>query len=179
MAPTLETPRLFLRLWRDSDIEPWVTMSADPRVMEFLSESVALRSDAEDTVSRLRNQLESDGFGWWVLEVKGGPSFAGAICIQRVPIEAHFTPAIEVGWRLAYDCWGQGYAIEGARAALAFAFDDLKIEEVVAMTAVLNVRSRRVMERLGMTYSPADDFENPRDAEGHRIRPHALYRTRR
>ena len=132
-VPLLETPRLILRQWRDSDVEAWVAMSADPRVMEFFP-AIPVRSDAEATASRLRARLESDGFGWWALEVKGGPSFGGVICLQRVPFEAHFTPAVEVGWRLAYESWGQGYATEGARAALAFAFEELKVEEVVAMT---------------------------------------------
>jgi RimJ/RimL family protein N-acetyltransferase len=97
---------------------------------------------------------------------------------KNVPFEAHFTPALEVGWRLAADAWGRGYATEGGRALLDYAFAQLGKSEVVSMTAAINVRSRRVMERLGMTYDPADDFPHPRLEEGHRLYPHVLYRMK-
>jgi RimJ/RimL family protein N-acetyltransferase len=177
MAPTLETPRLILRSWRDSDIEPWVAMGADPRVMEFFP-SPSTREKAESQAARMRDALERDGYGWWVAEHKVDSSFAGVIELMEVPYEAHFTPATEIGWRLRPEYWGRGLATEGARVALRFAFENLGRIEVVAMTARLNVRSQRVMERLAMTYDAADDFDQPLVEVGHRIRPHALYRAR-
>jgi len=177
MVRQLETPRTILRAWRGSDVEEWVALAADARVMEFMPSTVE-RADAERSAQRLREGLERDGFGWWVLEVKDGPSFAGVVALQNVPFEAPFTPAFEVGWRLRYDQWGHGYATEAARAALEFAFDELELAEVVALTAAINLRSRAVMDRLGMTRDPLDDFEHPRLAPGHRLRPHVLYRIR-
>lgn len=152
-------------------------MNADPRVMEFFP-SAFTRNEADEVAARLRERLETNGFGWWVAETKEDGSFAGVIALQMVPFEAAFTPALEVGWRLPVSAWGKGFATEGGAAALRFARERLGYDEVVAMTAAINVRSRRVMERLGMTYDPADDFAHPRLEEGHRLRPHVLYRSR-
>jgi ribosomal-protein-alanine N-acetyltransferase len=176
-ATTLETQRLALRPWRDDDLAAWLEMSGDPRVMEFFLPSPP--GYAEKMAVRVREQFEADGYGWWAIEVKGGAPFAGVIALQMVPFEAPFTPAMEVGWRLAREHWGKGYASEGATAALRFAFDVLRCEEVVAMTAAVNVRSQRVMQRLGMTHDPADDFDHPRIPFGDRLRRHVLYRLPR
>jgi len=177
-APTIFTPRLVLRTWRDSDIEPWVAMGADERVMEFFPGTYD-RPRAVSMAALVRAALDANGYGWWVLEPKDGPSFGGVIALQDVPFEAPFTPAIEIGWRLPYAIWGKGYATEGARAALDFAFERLAVDEVVAMTSVLNLRSQRVMERLGMTRDPGEDFDHPRIAAGDRLQKHVLYRVRR
>jgi RimJ/RimL family protein N-acetyltransferase len=177
MVRRLETARTVLRAWHDEDVEEWVALGADTRVMEFMP-SLVERADAERSAQRLRERLERDGYGWWVLEVKGGASFAGVVALQNVPFDAPFTPAFEVGWRLRYDQWGHGYATEAARAALGFAFDELGHGEVVALTAAINVRSQAVMRRLGMTRDPLDDFELTRLEPGHRLRPHVLYRIR-
>lgn len=176
MAPTLETPRLILRSWCDADIAPWAAMGADDKVMEFFP-STYERTQAESLAASMRERLEANGFGWWVMEIKDGAPFAGVVCLQDVPFDAPFTPAIEVGWRLARDHWGYGYATEGARAALAFAFEVLNRDEVVAMTASINLRSQRVMERLGMTHDAREDFDHPRFEPGHRLRRHVLYRA--
>ena len=175
---TLQTERLLLRPWRDEDIEAWVALCADARVMEFFPATVE-GAESERTANRLRLLHERDGYGWWVVRTREDPAFIGAIALQRVPFEAAFTPAFEIGWRFFPSAWGKGYATEGARAALTFAFDRLELEEVVAMTATFNHRSRRVMERLGMTHDARDDFENPRVEIGHRLRPHVLYRVKR
>jgi ribosomal-protein-alanine N-acetyltransferase len=177
MARQLETSRTILRAWRDGDVEEWVALGADARVMEFMP-SLIERADAERSAQRLREGLERDGYGWWVLEVKDVASFAGVVALQNVPSDLPFTPAFEVGWRLRYDQWGRGYATEAARAALDFAFDELGHSEVVALTAAINLRSQAVMERLGMTRDPRDDFEHTRLEPGHRLRPHVLYRIR-
>jgi RimJ/RimL family protein N-acetyltransferase len=172
---TIETPRLLLRHWKDSDIEPWVAMNADPRVTEFFS-STYTRAISEAAAMLRRRELDELGYGWWVVEVRGGAPFAGVVVLGEVPFEAHFTPAREVGWRFAPEHWGNGYATEGARGALEHAFAALGWHEVVAMTAVQNLRSQRVMRRLGMTRDPADDFEHPKVEEGHPLRRHVLYR---
>jgi RimJ/RimL family protein N-acetyltransferase len=177
-APKLQTDRLILRAWRDDDIAPWAEMSADPRVMEFFP-SILARADAEKTAVRMRELLERDGFGWWALEVKGGAPFIGVIALQMVPFEVPFTPAMEVGWRLAFEHWDNGYATEGAQAALRFGFEVLDQEQIVAMTAAINLQSQHVMERLGMTRDPIDDFDHPRLPDGHPLRRHVLYRLKR
>ena len=146
--------------------------------MRFLG-PVRERAAEAAVAKNLSSRLEHDGYGWWVLEIKGGDSFAGVIALQDVPFEAHFTPALEVGWRLRSEHWGQGYATEGAAAALKFAFDSLDRREVVAMTAAINRRSQGVMRRIGMTRDSADDFNNPRLADGDPLRPHVLYRIAR
>ncbi len=176
-VPTIETPRLILRGWRDADVEHWVRMNAHPRVSEFLGQSFTPQlSEARAAV--IRAQLERDGYGWWVAEIKSGQRFAGAIALREVPFEAAFSPAREIGWRFAFEHWGHGFATEGAAAALDFAFARLGWSEVVAFTAAVNLRSQRVTERLGMTHDPADDFDHPAFGPGHRLRPHLLYRIR-
>ena len=178
MAPRIETARLILRPWIDDDVEHWVAMGADPRVMEFFPR-LATEAEARSEVAWFTEGLTANGYGWWALEVRANGAFAGAIELQDVPIELPFAPAFEVGWRLSPDYWGRGYATEGGRAALDFAFRELDRAEVVAITARLNLPSQAVMQRLGMTRSTADDFDHPRIAEGHPIRPHVLYRITR
>jgi 3-dehydroquinate dehydratase / shikimate dehydrogenase len=177
-VPTIETPRLRLRDWRDSDVEAWVRLNANPRVTEFFHKRYT-RVDCEASAAVIREQLERNGFGWWAVEVRGGAAFAGVIALQVVPFEAPFTPANEIGWRFAFEHWGRGYATEGARAALDYAFDELHWPEVVAFTAASNRRSRRVMERVGMTHDPTDDFDHPKIEPSHPLRRHVLYRARR
>ena len=152
-------------------------MNADPRVMEFFPATYD-RERALITAARLRQRLDSDGYGWWIVEIKEGADFAGAVALGDVPFEAPFTPALEVGWRFAYDHWGRGYAAEAARIVLHFAFTAMERDEVVALTAAMNLRSQRVMRRLGMTRDPRDDFEHPHLEAGHRLRPHVLFRLR-
>ena len=152
-------------------------MMGDARVMEFY-EDVTPHEDALALAARARETLESDGYGWFVVEVKGGLPFAGTAVLKSVRFEAPFTPAIEVGWIFTPEAWHQGYATEAARALLAYAFGTLGLDQVVAMTSAINARSRRVMERLGMTYDPSDDFDNPAVTKGHRLERHVLYRLR-
>jgi len=126
----------------------------------------------------IRDHFDRHGFGLWAAEVIGGAPFIGFIGLAIPSFEAHFTPCVEVGYRLAFEHWGNGYATEGARAALAFGFESTGLQEIVAMTAVGNARSRRVMEKLGMRRNPADDFDHPNIAGGHPLRRHLLYRLR-
>ena len=183
-AITLATPRLLLRPWRDDDVEAFAAMFADPAVMEFLMPArgrVSALADVDRAaidaiVGRVRTHFEQHGFGWWAAELKETGAFIGFIGLATIPFEAHFTPAVEVGWRLASAYWGRGYATEGARASLKAAFTRLGLPEIVSITVPANMRSRRVMERIGMTRDPADDFDHPRLAEGDPLRRHVLYR---
>jgi len=177
-VPTIETPRLILRDWRDADVDEWVRMNADPRVTEFFPH-VYTRARSESSAATIREQLARNGYGWWVVEIRGSAPFAGVIALQAVPFQAPFTPANEIGWRFAFEHWGKGYATEGARAALGFAFEKLDWHEVLAFTAASNIRSQRVMRRLGMTRDPRDDFDHPKIEADHRLRRHVLYRIRK
>ncbi|HEY1728595.1 MAG TPA: GNAT family N-acetyltransferase [Candidatus Baltobacteraceae bacterium] len=178
MTPLIETPRMRLRSWTQADFDPWARLNADPRVMEFFLRTYD-RDESVASAQLIQVELEHDGYGWFVAEVKDRFPFAGVIALQDIPFQAKFTPAYEIGWRFLPEAWGYGYATEGARAALDLAFNRLGWREVVAMTAKINLRSQRVMERLGMTYDPTADFEHPKIPEGHRLRPHVLYRIAR
>jgi RimJ/RimL family protein N-acetyltransferase len=171
----LRTERLVLRDWVDADLAPFAQLNADPEVMRYFRAPLD-RAQSDAMAERIQVRLREDGFGLWAVEVAGGAPFIGFVGLARQTFEAHFTPAIEVGWRLARGSWGHGYAPEAARAALAVAFGPLGLDEVVSMTSVTNLNSRRVMEKLGMRRDPADDFEHPAIAEGHPLRPHVLYR---
>jgi ribosomal-protein-alanine N-acetyltransferase len=174
----LRTARLRLRAWRASDREPFARMNADPRVMEhFPAPLAAAESDA--LLERIRAHFAARGFGLWAVEVPGGPDFIGFVGLSVPDFEAAFTPCVEVGWRLAAEHWGRGYATEAARAALAFGFGSLGLPEVVSFTVAANERSRRVMERLGMRRDPAEDFDHPSLPAGHPLCRHVLYRIAR
>jgi ribosomal-protein-alanine N-acetyltransferase len=178
MTPMIiETPRLILRPWRDADSDAFAAMFDDPAVMEFLPATTRTAIDA--LIVRIKHHFAEHGFGWWAVEVPGTAPFIGFIGLSRVPFDAHFTPAVEVGWRLASAHWGKGYATEGARAALEFGFTQLGLAEIVSFTVPANTRSLRVMERIGMSHDPADDFDHPRLPEGHALRRHVLYRLGR
>lgn len=171
----VRSARLVLRAWRDEDLAPFAALNADPRVMEHFP-AVLSRAESDAFVERIRRHWADAGFGLWAVEVPGIAPFAGFIGLMKPSFDAHFTPCVEVGWRLAAAYWGKGYATEGARAALTHGFATLGCEEIVSMTVAANVRSWRVMERLGMKRDPADDFDHPRLAEGHPLRRHVLYR---
>jgi RimJ/RimL family protein N-acetyltransferase len=174
----LRTPRLLLRRWRDDDLPAYAALNADPRVMQHFP-STLTRELSDLSASRIRALHDERGFGLWAVEVPGVAAFIGFIGLQVPSFEAHFTPCVEVGWRLAHDHWGLGYAPEGARACLAAAFGDLGLAEVVSMTTLDNERSQRVMQKLGMRRDEADDFDHPALPEGHPLRRHVLYRIAR
>ena len=170
MPKSLSTSRLLLRQWRDADVSAFAELSADPAVMEYL---VALPGWTD----RARAHWDEQGFGQWVVEIPGEASFIGVVGLNKISYEAHFTPAVEVAWRLARNYWGRGYATEAAQATLDYGFESLGLAEIVATTVPANQRSRRVMERLGMTRDPADDFDIPHLPEGP-LKRHVLYRKR-
>jgi RimJ/RimL family protein N-acetyltransferase len=129
-------------------------------------------------VARIRECWLERSYGLWAVERQDIGRFIGYVGLWPATFPAHFTPAVEVGWRLAADQWGNGYATEAARASLRYGFDTVGLEEIVSFTSGLNVRSRRVMERLGMRRDSSGDFEHPNIPEGHSLRPHVLYRIR-
>ena len=180
MIPTREirTARLLLRPWRPEDRVPFARMNADPRVMEFFP-AVLSREESDARADRIEKHFQQHGFGNWAVEIPGTTSFAGFLGLGYPGFQAHFTPAVEIGWRLAAEYWNQGYASEGARAVLDFGFTCLGLDEIVSFTVPLNLRSRRVMEKIGMAHSPQDDFDHPLLADGHPLRRHVLYRLRR
>jgi RimJ/RimL family protein N-acetyltransferase len=175
---TLHTGRLLLRRWRQSDLAPFARINADPDVTEFLAGRLS-PAESDAVAQSIGEHFDRHGFGLWAVEVPEVADFIGFIGLSIPAFEAPFTPCVEVGWRLARAHWGQGYATEGARAALAFGFDDLNLDEIVSFTTVTNRRSRAVMERLGMHRDPADDFDHPALPAGHPLRPHVLYRVKK
>jgi RimJ/RimL family protein N-acetyltransferase len=177
-GPELRTARLLLRRWLPSDREPFARLNADPETMRYFPKPLT-PAESDAFVDLIEAAFARNGFGFWAVELREAGTFIGFVGLSAPSFEAHFTPCIEIGWRLAAPFWNQGYATEGARAALAFGFDVLKVPEIVAFTAVGNAPSRRVMEKLGMTRDPADDFDHPRVAAGHPLQRHVLYRTAR
>jgi ribosomal-protein-alanine N-acetyltransferase len=176
-GPRLLTERLVMRRWRDSDLEPFAGLNADPEVMEHFPATLS-RAESDAFVARIEARFERDGYGLWALEVAETGRFIGYTGLAPHTFPAHFTPAVEVGWRLPRLAWGHGFATEAARAALAFGFERARLEEIVSFTATTNVRSQAVMRRLGMTHDAADDFDHPALPEGHPLRRHVLYRLR-
>jgi ribosomal-protein-alanine N-acetyltransferase len=175
---TLRTERLVLRPWRDEDLEPFAALNGDPRVMEHFPAPLT-RAQSDEMAGRIRLRMADQGYGLWAVEVLGAAGFIGFVGLMIPTFEAHFTPCVEVGWRFAHAHWGHGFAGEGASAALTHAFGPLGLTEVVAMTVPANLRSRRVMEKLGMHRSESDDFDHPKLIEGHALRRHVLYRVTR
>jgi RimJ/RimL family protein N-acetyltransferase len=168
---------LLLRGWRAEDRASFAELNADPRVMEHFPKCLD-RAESDAMVDRIEAHFEKHGFGPWAVEVRGGAPLIGFIGLAVPRFEAHFTPAVEIGWRLAFDAWGKGYATEGARAVLSFALEECRMEEVVSYTTTNNWRSRRVMERLGLRQDERGDFDHPLVPEGSPHRRHVLYRTR-
>jgi RimJ/RimL family protein N-acetyltransferase len=176
--PELYTPRLWLRQWRASDLEPFAALNADPAVMEFMSGCLG-RTESDALARRCEAEIARQGWGFWATELRDSGAFVGFVGLHVPAFEAPFTPCVEIGWRLARASWGKGLATEAAEECLRFAFESLVLEEVVSFTVPANRRSRAVMERLGMCHDAAGDFDHPRLPAGHRLRRHVLYRLRR
>lgn len=175
---TIRTKRLILRPWSEEDFEPFAQMNSDPRVMEYFP-SILNHQESDDLAKRLSAKLEEQGWGLWAVSVPGLSDFIGFIGLSEPSFNAHFTPAIEVGWRLAFDFWGQGYATEGALEVLKYGFENLNLSQIVSFTAAQNHRSIEVMKRIGLHHDHKDDFDHPKLPEGHILRRHVLYRLNR
>lgn len=172
------TPRLRLRQWTDADYPHFARMNADPRVMEHFP--APLEQAASDAfAARLRHEIVERGWGFWAVELREGEGAFIGFTGLRVPVVAlPIGSCVEIGWRLSAEHWGKGYATEAANAALGHGFDQLGLDEIVSFTAMPNLRSQAVMQRLGMRHD-GETFEHPAVAEGHRLRPHCLYRMDR
>jgi RimJ/RimL family protein N-acetyltransferase len=171
----LVTDRLTLRQWRDADLPLFAALNADPEVMRYFPAPLT-RTQSDEFAGYVHETIERQGWGLWAVEVTDGPAFIGFVGLNRVSFEEHFTPAVEVGWRLARSFWGHGYATEAAAAAVSFGFERLELDEIVSFTSSSNEPSIRVMRRLGMRHDAAGDFDHPRVPEGSPLRRHVLYR---
>jgi RimJ/RimL family protein N-acetyltransferase len=170
----LGTARLLLRRWREEDLEPFAALNADPEAMRYFP-SPMTREKSNAFAVQIDATLKRRGWGLWAVEVVGQAPFIGFVGLNEPGFEAHFTPAVEVGWRLAPAAWGNGYATEAAGTAIAYGLRTVGLDEIVSFTSVVNERSWRVMERLGMRHDPRDDFDHPAVADGP-LRRHVLYR---
>lgn len=175
----LRTERLLLRRFRDEDRDPFAAMNADPRVMEHFVTTLD-RGASDAFVDRIEARRDERGYSLWAVEVRDGPPgpgrFIGFTGLWDTTFEAPFTPAVEVGWRLAPDAWGHGYATEAATASVDDGFVRVGLPEILSFTAAVNLASRAVMERIGLVRDLDGDFDYPTAPEGHPIRPHVLYR---
>jgi 3-dehydroquinate dehydratase/shikimate dehydrogenase len=173
-AAAITTERLLLRPWRSSDRAPFAALNGDPRVMEWFPAPLT-REQSDELADLIELRMEEQGYGMWAVEVPGVADFIGFVGLN--PADATLgRPAIEVGWRLAAEHWGRGYAPEAALASLAYGFNTLDLAEIVSFTSVGNAKSRRVMEKIGMKHDPRDDFDNPRIPPGSPLVRHVLYR---
>jgi RimJ/RimL family protein N-acetyltransferase len=173
----LRTKRLILRRWRPGDVEPYVSMNADPHVMRFFP-ALLSREESETSYRKLAELIDMQGFGLWAAEIQASGDFIGFIGLHCPTFEAPFTPCVEIGWRLRKEYWGQGYAPEGAQEALRDGFERVGLDEIVSMTTTNNEPSMRVMEKIGMVRNIKDDFDHPRVPEGP-LKRHVLYRLTR
>ena len=168
-----ETERLRLRQWKPSDREPFAALNADSKVMEFFP-SPLTRMESDAMADRCQSLIKERGWGFWAAESKATQEFIGFVGLHTPSAELPFSPCVEVGWRLGFEHWGKGFASEAARGALRVGFQLLSLREIVSFTSLRNLRSRNVMERLGMRASGT--FEHPQVPEGSVLRRHCLYR---
>jgi RimJ/RimL family protein N-acetyltransferase len=174
----LETERLILRQWRESDRQPFRELNANPHVMEFMPGLLAPKA-SDEMMDRIQRHFDLHGFGLFAAELRADQSFIGYIGLSVPRFDAPFMPAVEIGWRIAARHWGSGLATEGAREVLRFGFEFAGLDSVVSFTVSGNIRSLRVMQKLGMSHNTADDFDHPSLQEGHALRRHLLYRLDR
>lgn len=174
----LTTERLLLRPWREQDRAAFAHLNQDPMVMEYFPRPLT-RDESDAAAVRIQDHIDRNGWGLWAVEVVGGAAFVGFVGLSVPRFDAHFTPAIEIGWRLGREHWGRGYASEAAKAALTFAFEKMRLQQIVSFTTPLNIRSIGVMERIGMSRDRGGDFEHPHVQPGHPLRSHVLYRLSR
>jgi RimJ/RimL family protein N-acetyltransferase len=179
MESPITTERLILRPWEDEDVAPFAAMNSDPQVMEFFP-SIRTEEQSRAGVAKAQAAYARDGFCMFAAELRATGEFIGFIGLAKLdfPIPGVAQPAVEIGWRLARAHWGKGLATEGARAVVRYAFETLRLEEIVAIAVPANVRSLRVMEKLGMSRAPGLDFDHPRIAPGHPLQRHAVYLLR-
>jgi len=173
----LETERLILRTWEDSDLQKMFEINQDPQVMEYFPSLQDLKT-TKKLVERINNHFDKYGYTVYACERKDTSEFIGFIGLFTPEFDAQFTPATEIGWRLSSKHWGLGFATEGAKAVLNYAFNDLKIPEIVSFTAMNNLKSINVMKKIGLHHNKKDDFDHPKLDVSSNLRRHVLYRLR-
>ena len=174
-APILKTKRLLLRHWKKEDLSAFAKMNSDPKVMEFFS-TLLTKEESDHLAQRIEKELNEKEFGMWAVEQPNIASFIGFIGLHCPDFTAHFTPCIEIGWRLDRNYWGHGYALEGAQEVLKYGFADLKLKEIVAFAPHIHKRSIRVMQKLNMKSDPNENFIHPKTSKESNLNPFVLYR---
>ena len=173
-----ETPRLLARNWTPADRDDLARLNADADVMRHFPARLS-RAESDAFYDRIQAAQARDGYAFPATVLKTTGELIGFVGLTRAKFDAPFTPATEIGWRLFPDYWGQGFAAEAAMAALQYGFDELELDEIVSFTAIPNTPSQAVMQRIGMTRDPAEDFDHPALTAGHPLRRHVLYRIKR
>lgn len=174
MAPQLETDRLILRHWREEDVVDWVAMNADPEVMQYFPK-VLTPDESLAMMERIQTRLENEEFGLWAVEVKNGDPFIGFVGLSIQDVGLAICPCVEVGWRLKRSAWGRGYASEAAKRSLEYAFNKCEISDIYSFTAKSNLKSQRVMQRIGLIERPDLAFSHPRIAPDSQLSEHVTY----
>lgn len=172
---SLTTSRVLLRRWKSADLEPFAALNADPEVMKHFPR-LSTVEETKAMIERIEARFEQENFGLWAAELRDSGEFIGFVGLSRIPFEAHFTPCVEIGWRLAKKFWGRGLAPEAAKLVLEDGFQRINLNEIVAITATTNKNSMRVMEKIGMQTNPNENFMHPLLEDGHHLKEHVLYR---
>ncbi|KTD11233.1 GNAT family N-acetyltransferase [Legionella jamestowniensis] len=171
----IESKRLIIREWLETDYPLFIEMNADAQVMQYFP-AILSEKETMAMLARIHAHIQQHGFGLWAAELKETAEFIGFIGLNIPSFSAHFSPCVEIGWRLSPRFWGKGLAIEGAKAVLAYGFKQLGLKEIVSFTTITNVRSQRVMQKIGMTCDGKDNFCHPNLPLKHPLSPHVLYR---
>lgn len=176
----IETDRLILRPWQEDDFEPFSQLNADARVREFFP-TLLSPQESDAHIILMSTHIAKCGWGFWAASLIDTGEFIGFIGLEEVNFSVpfkKFTPTVEIGWRIAYNHWGKGYATEGAKASLQYGFEVLNLDEIVSFTTIPNIRSRHVMEKIGMHHNPKDDFDHPNLSASHPLARQVLYRIK-
>lgn len=176
MPAIIETERLILRTWKQEDADSYYLINQDPKVIEFLQGPLTMEQ-VYDYITAANNHWDKHGYTLWATELKATGEFMGFMGLNYIDWEAHFTPAIEIGWRLGSQYWGKGYATEGAKASLEYGFEQCGLKEIVSLSVPANVRSIHVMEKIGMRRDLNGDFAHPKLHPEHPLSKHILYRV--
>ncbi len=171
----IETQRLILRRWKESDHEPFSALNADSKVCKFFPNTLS-KKESNALADKIEDRFNENGFGFYALEHKENGNFIGFCGLNKPSFKAHFTPCVEIGWRLSSAYWNKGYATEAARAALDEGFNHYDLKEIVSFTVPENIASRRVMEKIDLTRDDEGDFDHPALPDGHPLKHHVLYR---
>lgn len=175
MQQQLETERLILRQWHSDDLTAFASINQDPRVMQYFPSTLDI-AETRQFIKKIKQHFKQHGYGFFCCALKSSNLCIGFVGLNVPNFEAHFMPNVEIGWRLAFNHWGKGYATEAAMRMLDYGFNELALHEIVSFTVPANTRSRRVMEKIGMLHDPKDNFKHPQLACNHPLSLHVLYR---